>query len=264
MKCGRFLLLMLSGTLMAQPLVRAPPDLLTSVGFDQRLGATVPQQLQFQDIHGASVRLGDLVSRRPTLLVPDYYRCTNVCSVVRAGVADAVARTGLVPGRDFAVLLVSFDPRETPKDAREAQTLDAHGAKAADVMDFQYLSGQQPALHALMASIGFRYRFDPRNGQFAHDVGLVLLMPGGRIAQYFFGAHFQPEALRLGIVSASAGHVGNLVDHFLLLCCDYDVSTGRYSLTVHHLMRWLGIATVVALLLLVILLLRAEFAGRHE
>ncbi|HEY1899319.1 MAG TPA: SCO family protein [Steroidobacteraceae bacterium] len=251
-------LLALSSCVVAHTLLRAPADLLGKVGFDQELGAQVPQQVVFRDTHGTSLRLGALLANRPTLLVPAYYRCTNLCSVVRAGVASAVARSGLQPGRDFTVVLVSFDPRESPQDARAAQLVDSLGRPDADVTSFQYLTGPQSSITALMHSIGFRYLYDPRNHQFDHDAGIVLLTPEGQIAQYFFGVQFQPEALRLALVNASHARIGTLVDHFLLLCCDYDVSTGRYSLTIHHVMQALGIATALTLLGLVVFLRLSE------
>jgi protein SCO1/2 len=188
------------------------------------------------------------------LLVPAYYRCTNLCSVVRAGVANAVARSGLHPDGDFRVIVVSFDARESPPDALAAQQLDAREWPDADVTSFQYLTGPQVSITALMRSIGFRYLYDPRNDQFDHDAGIVLLAPGGQIAQYFFGVQFQPQALRLGLVNASHGRIGNLVDHFLLLCCDYDASTGRYNVTIQRVMRVLGIATALTLAGLVLFL----------
>ncbi|HEY6455848.1 MAG TPA: SCO family protein [Steroidobacteraceae bacterium] len=256
-------LLALSSCVFAHTLVRAPVDMLGKVGFDQELGARVPQQVLFRDTHGATVRLGTLLANKPTLLVPAYFRCTNLCSVVRAGVARAVARSGLNPGRDFTVVLVSFDPRESAQDARTAQLSDAHGRPDAEVMSFQYLTGPPRSISALMHSIGFRYLYDPRNDQFDHDAGIVLLTPEGQIAQYFFGVQFEPEALRLALVNASHARIGTLVDHFLLLCCDYDVSTGRYSLTIQRVMQGLGIATVLTLLGLVVLLHLGESRRRR-
>jgi protein SCO1/2 len=129
-------------------------------------------------------------------------------------------------------------------------------------MNFQYLTGSQAAITTVMRTIGFRYYYDARNGQFAHDAGFVLLTPGGRVAQYFFGVRFAPEALRLALVNASNGRIGNIVDHFLLLCCDYDAATGRYSVTIQRILQWLGTATALAVVALVGLLLRRESRRR--
>lgn len=256
-------LLALSTCISAHTLLRAPPNLLGKVGFDQELGAQVPLEALFRDASGASVRLGALLKDKPTLLVPAYYRCANLCSVVRAGVAHAVARSGLRPARDFQVVLVSFDPGESAQDAAAAQRIDAREQVDADAMSWKYLTGSQVAISALMRSIGFRYIFDPRNGQFDHDAGVVLLTPGGRVTQYLFGVQFPPESLRLGLVSASQGQIGNVIDHFLLLCCDYDVSTGRYGLTIHRVMLALGVTTALLLVGLV-LFLRLGESRRHR
>ncbi len=243
--------------------LRAPPDLLSKVGFEQKLGAKVPPSAVFRDARGAKVRLGDLFNDKPTLLVPGYFGCINLCGAVRAGVAHAVAKSGFVPGRDFNVILVSIDPDETPKIAATTQRHDAAAHPAANVARWRYLTGSEVAIEHVSQSIGFRYYYDARNHQYDHDAGVVLLTPGGTITQYLFGVEFAPQTLRLALVSASQGRIGNLVDHFLLLCCNYDPSTGRYSLVIHRIMQALGIATALTLCGLIIALRRIELRGRE-
>jgi protein SCO1/2 len=251
-------LLVSSGFAAADTTLRAPADLRSQVGFDQELGAQVPLGAGLLDANGASVHLRDLMDGKAALLVPGYYGCVNLCSVVRAGVAHAVARSGLRPGSDFEVLLVSVDPHEGPAAASTAQHHDAAQHPGADISRWHYLTGTGAASAAIMRSVGFRYFFDTRNGQYDHDVGVVLLSPQGKVTQYLFGAQFEPRTLRLALVSASQGRIGNLVDHFLLMCCDYDPATGRYSMVIRRVMQTLGIATALALAGLVLLLRRSE------
>ena len=251
-------LLVASGFAGADTTLRAPADLRSQVGFDQELGAQVPLGAGLLDAKGASVQLRDLMEGKAALLVPGYYRCVNLCSVVRAGVAHAVAQSGLRPGSDFEVLLLSVDPHEGPADASTAQHHDATQHPGADIIRWHYLTGTPAASAAIMRSVGFRYFFDTRNGQYDHDVGVVLLSPRGKVTQYLFGAQFEPRTLRLALVSASQGRIGNLVDHFLLMCCDYDPATGRYSMVIRRVMQTLGIATLLALAGLVLLLRRGE------
>lgn len=238
--------------------LRAPPDLLDKVGIEQMLGTQVPLDAAFHDAEGHVLHLRDLLNGKPTLLVPGYYGCQNLCSIVRAGVAHAVARSGLQPGRQFNVVLVSIDPQETPTTAATTRQNDITMYPDAGVPSWRYLTGTAAASAALMRGIGFRYLYDPRNGQYDHDAGVVLLSPQGRVTQYLFGVKFAPETLRLALVDASQGKIGNIVDHFLLLCCNYDASTGRYSLVIHHVMQVLGIATALTLLGLIVLLRRSE------
>lgn len=254
------LLLTTASVCLAQPQTRPrpPPDLLQRVGFDQNLGAQVPLDASFRDASGKSVQLRELLHGKPALLVPGYYTCRNLCGAVRAGVANAVRRSGLVPGKQFNVLLVSIDPRDSAANARTAQGNDELVHPRAFVAGWHYLSGAEDAIAPLMRSIGFRYLFDDRVGQYAHAAGVVLLTPQGRIAQYLFGVQFAPETLRLGLVNASRGSIGNVVDRLLLLCCDYDASTGRYTVTIDRVMQGLGIATALILIGGIAWLRRAE------
>jgi protein SCO1/2 len=254
------LLMCMAGACLAstQTHVRAPPDLLQRVGFDQDLGAKVPMDGKFRDAHGKPVTLRGLAQGKPILLVPGYFHCVNLCGIVRAGVANAVKASGFVPGRQFNVVLVSIDPRDTPASALATKRNDAFAHPGGHVEDWHYLTGPETTSAALMRSIGFRYFYDSRNDQFDHAAGVVLLTPDGKVSQYLFGVKFPARTLRLGLVHASDDRIGNLVDQFLLLCCQYDASTGRYTLVIHRVMQGLGIATALLLAGFLLVLRRME------
>jgi protein SCO1 len=238
--------------------LRAPADLRSRVGFDQMLGRQAPLDGHFIDSDGTRFDPATLGKGRPTLLVPGYYACENLCGAVRAGVAQAIERSGLTPGEQFNVVLVSIDPRESARDARVAQRRDASSHPRAYVTRWHYLTASAAAREGLMRAIGFRSWLDERNGEYAHPAGIVLLSPAGLVTQYFFGVQFVPETLRLALVSASQGRIGSLVDQLVLLCCDYDPSTGRYSLLIGRVMQALGVLTVLTLGTLMVLLRRHE------
>lgn len=244
--------------------VRAPPDLHQRVGFDQELGAQLLLDATFLDADGKPTTLRGLLHGKPVLLVPGYFTCRTLCSVVRTGVAKSVRGTGFMPGKQFDVVLVSIDPHETSADARHAQHLDAANHPGADVAHWHYLTGPQTSIAPLMHGIGFRYLFDARSNQFDHATGIVVLTPEGRVSQYLFGVKFPAETLRLALVNASHGKVGNLIDRLVLLCCQYDTSTGRYTLTIHRIMQGLGISFAVLLAGFVVFLRRSETQRRRE
>jgi protein SCO1/2 len=238
--------------------LRAPADLATRVGFDQELGGRVPMHVSFIDSDGAAVDLAGLLNDRPTLVVPGYYTCANLCGAVRAGVAHAIEGSGLTPGEQFNVVLVSIDSRETAEEAQAAKQKDASSHPHAYVPRWHYLTGSSSAHEALMRAIGFRAWFDERDGQYAHPAGIVLLSPGGLVTQYFFGVRFVPRSLRLALVGASRGRIGSFVDQLVLLCCDYNPSTGHYGLLVSRVLQALGVLTLLALGALIFLLRRHE------
>jgi protein SCO1/2 len=259
------LALLMSAAVSAKvdPPLRPPPG-LDNVRFDQHLGAQLPPNLEFQDAEGAQVRLGDLYGGRPSVLVLGYFGCTNLCGVVRAGLAHAVAGAGLRAGGDFNVIVASINPAESVPEAHTAQTADESALPHGQVPSWRYLTGSSQAVAALAQAAGFDYLFDARDGQYAHGAGIVLLTPQGRVAQYLFGVRFLPQTLRLGLVQASQGAIGTLADRLLLLCCNYDAATGRYSLLIERVLQALGVLTVLALCGLIGVLQYAERRRRLE
>jgi protein SCO1/2 len=156
------------------------------------------------------------------------------------------------------VLLLSFDPRDGPVDAGAAQHEDAAANSSAGVQNWHYLTGAPSAIGAVMNSIGFHYFFDARDGQYAHGAGAVILSPQGKTMQYLFGVQFSAQTLRLALVNAVHGRIGNVLDQFILFCCNYDASTGQYSLAIQNIMQALGVLTALLLGVLIFMLLRAE------
>jgi protein SCO1/2 len=230
--------------------VQAPPppaDLTQRAGFEQHLGAEIPLDARFVDADGTPVDLRTLAGGKPLLLALGYYRCPNLCDVVLNGMVHTLARMDLEPGRDFQVAFVSIDPAETAADARHARTMLARMQPQARVPRWHFLAGDQGSIDALARAIGFRYFYDARLKQYAHAAGLVAITPDGKVAQYFFGVSWPPASLRLALVGASQGRLGNLVDRLVLLCCGYDPTTGRYSLAIGRTMQALGVAFVLAL-----------------
>jgi protein SCO1/2 len=225
----------------------APADLDQRAGFDQHLGAQVPMDLHFRESDGRSRSLRQVADGRPILLALGYYRCPNLCEAVLHGLAHAVAKLTLHPGQDFEVVFVSIDPRELPADAATSQRMLAREQPAAKVDRWHFMTGNETDVHSLARAIGFRYFLDPRNNQYAHAAGSVVLTAGGRVTQYMFGVDYPPRSLRLALVDASRGKLGGLVDQLVLLCCGYDPATGRYSLLVGRVMRFVGIGFAIVL-----------------
>lgn len=225
-----------------------PKNLDQHAGFDQRLGEQVPMSPHFRDSDGRVVTLAELADGKPILLALGYYRCPNLCDLVLHGIAHALPTMPLRPGEDYQVVFVGIDPRETPADARHAAQMLARMNPAAGVDRWHLLTGDQASIHAVAQAVGFRYFHDPRNDQYAHPAGLVVLTGQGKVAQYFFGVGYPPSALRLALVGASHGKLGGLIDRLVLLCCGYDPSTGHYNVLIGRVMQGLGIGFVLLML----------------
>jgi protein SCO1 len=224
------------------------PAVLLEIGIDQKLNAELPLDLPFREETGSPVRLRRYFGEQPVLLALVYYECPRLCPLVLSGLLRSLQVLAFTAGEDFRVLVVSFDPAETPAlaAAKKATILAQYGRPGA-AAGWHFLTGEAPAIQQLTRAVGFRYAEDPPVGQYAHAAGLILLTPQGRVARYFPGLEVAPRDLRLGLVEASAHRIGSPVDQVLLYCFRYDPATGRYGLIIMNVLRLAGGVTVLIL-----------------
>jgi len=224
------------------------PEQLKDVTFEQRLGTTLPLDARFRDETGREVALGDYFGRRPIVLAFVYYSCPMLCTQVLNGVSGAVKGLPFTVGKDFDVVYVSFDPRDTPQAAAEKKRAQIEDYKQQDTAaGWHYLTGTEPVIRRLTNAAGFFYRWDEATGQFAHASGVLVVTPDGVLSRYFYGVEYSPKELRMAIVESGAGKVGSMVDRLLLYCYHYNPATGRYGAIAMNLVRLGGVVTLVLL-----------------
>jgi protein SCO1/2 len=240
----------------------AIPAPLREIGFDQNLDQMVPLDTTFLDETGRTVRLGDYFGRRPVVLLFAYYDCPMLCTQVINGLSTALDVLSLEPGRDFEIVTVSFDPRDTPATATaKKEHYIARYKRPGAAASWHFLTGAQRSIDRVTKAAGFRYVWDKETQQFAHPTGVIVLTPEGRLARYLFGIEYGPRDLRMALVEASAGKVGSRVDALLLYCYHYDPTTGRYGLVIMRAIRIAAAATVLALGSFIFIMVRRESHG---
>src|SRR5712675_2079687 len=192
--------------------------------------------------------VGEYFGRKPVVLALVYYGCPMLCNQVEMGVVGSLKMLSFNPSRDYEVLFVSFDPRETPDMAskKKAAALSRFG-RPETAAGWHFLTGKEEAVRAVTSAANFRYSFDEKHNLFAHASGIMLLTPDGRISRYFYGVEYPSRDVRLGLVDASAGKIGTPIDHLLLFCFQYNPETARYSATVLRIVRLGGILTILTI-----------------
>jgi protein SCO1/2 len=225
------------------------PSILDQVGLDQRLNQQVPLNLVFNDENGQAVQLQQYFGQKPVILMLVYYQCPMLCTQVLNGFTGAM--NGIVRfniGREFNVVTVSIDPRDTPQDAAAAKKRYLQRYRRAGAAEgWHFLTGQKDQIDQLAQAVGFRYAWDPEIKQYAHASGIMVLTPSGLVAQYYYGIEYAPRDIQLGLIEASKGKIGNVVDQVLLYCYHYDPRQGRYGAAVFNVLRLSALATVMAL-----------------
>jgi len=242
------------------------PPALREVGIDQRLGERIPLDAAFTDDHGRAVTLGEyFTGDKPVVLVMTYFECPMLCTLVLNGLTKTLKSMSFVPGKEFDVVAVSFDPRDTPETAakkKAAYVADYGHGETAD--GWHFLTGAPPAIERVAQAVGFRYRWVPEEKQFAHAAAIMVATPDGRLSRYFYGVDYAGRDLRLGLVEAADHEIGSAVDALLLFCYQYDPATGKYGAIALNMVRAGGVATVLALGLLMTVMFRREAVAERR
>ena len=243
----------------------APPQ-LKEVTFKQRLNERLPLDATFKDEAGQTVRLGDFLDgKHPVVLAFVYYQCPMLCTQVMNGISSALKVLPFTTGQEFDIVLISFDPRDTPATATEKKRSHlAYWSAESTGAAWHFLTGDEASIHRATSAAGFNYRWDEATKQFAHVSGLLVLTPDGRLSRYFYGVEYSPKELRLALVESGAGKVGSLVDELLLYCYHYDPESGRYGVIVMNLIRLGGVITVALIVGFILMMRRREARAPME
>jgi protein SCO1/2 len=238
---------------------------LKEVGFDQKLGESVPANASFLTEEGKTVRLGDLLGDKPVVLVPVYYECPALCTLTLNGTLRTLRALSFTAGNEFKVVAFSFNPRETPElAAKKKKTYTDEYRRPGSESGWTFLTGKESDIRLLTDAIGFRYTYDERTKTYAHAGGLLVLTPKGRIARVFFGSEFSPRDLKFALMEASEDRIGTATDQALMFCYQYDPLTGTYGVAIRRLLVSSGILTVLALAAFIGVSLRRETRRKNE
>jgi protein SCO1/2 len=211
-------------------LAETPSEPPPNVGIDEKLGQTVPLDIVLVDEQGDRVSLRSLLDK-PTLLTLNYFRCSGICTPLLNGVAEMLQKTDMVPGKDFQVLTVSFDPRD---DAELAGRKKANYLKQLKPgfppTAWRFLTGDPISTKRLADSVGFR--FAKHGDDYIHAGAVMVLSSSGKVSRYLYGITYLPFDVKLAVQEAAQGRTGPTVARLLRFCFSYDPAGHKYSLNV--------------------------------
>jgi protein SCO1 len=224
------------------------PPQLQSVGIQEHLGLNVDLNLEFIDETGNTVKLGDFFHKgKPVLLDLIYYSCPNLCNLILNGQADVMRQIPWNPGDQYEVVTITIDPKETFELASKKKAVYVNSLhKSAE--GWHFLCDKNDNSKTLSEQIGYHYRWDESQQQFAHAAAIFILTPEGRVARYLYGARFRPMDVRFALAEASEGRTTMAIEKVLLFCYHYDPKEGKYVLFASNTMRVGGLLTVLGIL----------------
>jgi protein SCO1/2 len=230
--------------------IERPENVLNQqVGIFTKLGTQVNLEARFTDTSGRTASLREFSPPgKPILIAPVYYKCPRLCGLLLDGVYTLLNEIPLQISKDFSVLVVGFDPTETPADASAVMAkfnARLKGDAALHASEIKFLVGDEASTAQLMSELGFKFMKDGKD--FAHSAAVMILTPGGEISQYFTGISFPSWDVRLSLVEASRGNIGTAIDHLLLYCFRFDPLQGKYTWAVVGVLRVGGVLTLLGL-----------------
>jgi protein SCO1/2 len=248
------------------------PPQAQGLAVDERLGKTIRLNTPLVSAEGREVVLADYfgqaviegaspgeaslnadanASGKPVIMALVYYECPIVCDLVLDRLGDGLNDLDYTVGEDFNLVVVSFDPGETPSLAATRKEMDLAGynrPKTPIIRDgWAYHVGEGNQVRAMAESIGFRYR-EIAGGEYSHPVVLMVLSPEGVVTRYIYGYDYPARDLKLALIEASEGTIKqSLGDRLLAFCYTFDPTAGTYTMQAWRLMQLGGAATLVLL-----------------
>ncbi len=243
----------------------ATPEILRHVGIEQRIGVSLPLDLEFNDETGTPVSLGSYFGDKPVILTLVYYDCPMLCTEVLNGLNRSLAPLNYSIGEEFKVVTVSFDPLESPTLASQKKAVYTQRyGRPGTGEGWHFLTGEAPAIDALTETVGFNYVYDETEGQFVHGSAIMIISPKGTVSHYFFGIEYPSEDIRLALIESSEEKLGNVFDQIMLYCFNYDPEQGRYGVAIMNAMRLAGLATLLAMGSFMVVMFKRDRRRRRE
>jgi len=234
----------------------ASDDTQSPTWLDERLGEYIPLDTRFIDSQGKQLQLKSFIDR-PTLVVPVYYRCRNVCNLILGGLAEALPDIKLTAGEDFRILAFSIDKDETPELAAHSKKTFMTALRGKiPAESWVFLTGDEQNIRLVTDSAG--YRFQKEGEDFLHPVAAFVVSSEGKIVRYLNGYRFAPIDLTMALVEASENRIGTPIRKALSFCFSYDPAGRRYTFNL------LRVSATVILLTLGTFLLFLIFGGRKK
>lgn len=215
------------------------PKAMEGVRVDEKLGTVIPVDLAFRDQRGMATSFGAVLKEgKPVILTLNYSNCPGLCIAQLNGVLRGVNEvSSLSLGRDFHLISVSIDPRESTSKAASTQKkyaqdlFDQHDPKA-----WQFWTGTQDSITKLTDAVGFRYTYDAENDQYNHPAAAIFIAPSGKITRYLYELGFNGNTFKMAAIEAGEGRVGSSMDMIALWCVHYDPMENRYSASARRLL----------------------------
>jgi len=228
------------------------PD-TTEVGITEHLGKKIPYDMKFVNDKFDTVTLKQLVNK-PTIFSFVYFDCPGLCSPLLEGVGDVINKSDLVLGKDYQVITISFNFRDTPEKAKKKKEKFTKRYSKDKSDGWIFLTADSATIFKTTSAFG--YRIKAQGLDFIHPSAIVVVSPEGMITRYLYGISFLPFDVKMAIIEANKEQARPTIQKVLLFCFGYDAEGKRYALEVTKIAG--TVIIFFAVILLVTLIVRSR------
>lgn len=239
----------------AQVLHDSLPE-LRNIDVVEHLGEQIPLDTRLVNDRGDTVTLAKYFGQgKPVVMVMGYYNCPMLCQMVLNGLSDGLRTVPWEPGGDYLLLNVSINPRETYELAAAKKRNYLEYFRRDNAADgWHFFVGPEEQTRSLAEALGFRYYYDEARQEYAHAAVAFIISPDGVISRYLYGLTFKTNDLKLAILEASEGKIGNTIDRIILYCYHYDPDSKGYVVIASNIMKLGGLLSLILLFIFLAIL----------
>lgn len=226
------------------------PHPLKDIKITERLGQSIDFQLAFKNENDETIRLEKYFGSGPVLMSVVYYNCPSLCNFHLNGLFEGLEKLSAsgweIP---YQLVILSMDDTEKATLAKEKKSNYLKEFKGLKENSIHFLTGSSENIKKLTDSLGFAFRWDEETEQFAHSPVAYTLSPKAVISRYLYGIEFLPKTLKLSLLEAGEGKIGNMIDRILLFCYRFNSRENKYTLYAVNIMRAGGVLMILTLML---------------
>ncbi len=228
-------------------------DQSPEVGIFEHLDQTLPMDLKFINDNNQVVTLKQLIDK-PTILSFVYFDCPGLCSPLLEGVGDVIKKTDLELGKDYQVITISFNFRDTPEKAKEKKERFVEKYTKGKGDGWMFLTTDSVTIFKITNAAGFKTKAVGMD--FIHPSAILAISPNGKITRYLYGINYLPIDFKMAIIEANKGQSRPTIQKVMDICYSYDPENKHFTLDILKISA--TIIIFILLLLVAILYLKRK------
>ena len=240
--------------------LRVPHEIKGTEIIDKR-GSLIPSDILLTNHRGEKIDLSNYFqegNEKPVILTLGYYQCPMLCNLVLNGLLESLKTMSLKVGKDFRMISVSINPKETADLAKNKRANYLKSVSLGNDADWDFYVGEESEVRRLADAVGFQYKYHERSKEYVHSAGIFILSPNGTLSRTLYGINYQASDVKMSLIDAGNHKIGSLLDRVILSCFHYNPDSHQYGVYVFGIMRLGGLLTVLVLSVMLFLYWRSE------